>query len=144
VIQRKETLMSRHPSGSTASAETSKKGALDAIALLKEDHRKVEQLFEEFFANHDQETARQIFKELEIHSALEEELIYPALQEEGDSEQLATLKQGDEVLDHEEIAQEVGEDVIASAYEDHQSVKELIQRVKGLDSSKAWWNFRRW
>jgi hypothetical protein len=56
--------MPRRPSGATASAQTSpQKGSLDAIASLKEDHRKVEQLFQEFFANHDQKTARQIFKE---------------------------------------------------------------------------------
>jgi hemerythrin superfamily protein len=98
-----------------------------------------------------EETARQIFKELEIHSVLEEELLYPAVQKEGNREELATLEAGDEVLDQaemveddedddeddEETAEEIGEDVIASAYEDHQSVKELIQRLKGLDPDGA-------
>ena len=143
--------MPRRTSGSAASAKTTKKkGSLDAVAMLKEDHRKVEQLFEDFLANPNQETARQIFKELEIHSALEEELVYPALQKEGDPEELGTLEQGEEVLDQaemieededdeddEETAEEIGEDVIASAYEDHQSVKELIQRLKGLDASSS-------
>lgn len=143
--------MPRRTSGSAASAKTTKKkGSLDAVAMLKEDHRKVEQLFEDFLANSNQETARQIFKELEIHSALEEELVYPALQKEGDPEELGTLEQGEEVLDQaemieededdeddEETAEEIGEDVIASAYEDHQSVKELIQRLKGLDASSS-------
>jgi hemerythrin superfamily protein len=141
--------MPRRTSGSTASAKTTKKqGSLDAVAMLKEDHRKVERLFEEFLSNHNEETARQIFKELEIHAALEEELVYPALQKEGDLGELAAAEQGDEVLDQaemieddedeeedEETAEEIGEDIIASAYEDHQSVKELIQRLKGLDSS---------
>lgn len=142
--------MPRRTSGSTASAKkTKKQGSLDAVAMLKEDHREVEKLFEEFLSNHNEETARQIFKELEIHAALEEELVYPALQKEGDLGELAAAEQGDEVLDQaemveddedeeeedEETAEEIGEDIIASAYEDHQSVKELIQRLKGLDSS---------
>ena len=55
--------MPRRTSGSAASAKTTKKkGSLDAVAMLKEDHRKVEQLFEDFLANSNQETARQIFK----------------------------------------------------------------------------------
>lgn len=142
--------MPRRSSGATASTKTTKKKASpDAIAMLKEDHRKVEQLFEEFLTSHKQEIAQQIFQELHIHSTLEEELLYPALQKEGDRGELAALEEGDEVLDRaemiegddddededEETAEEVGEDIIASAYEDHQSVKELIQRLKGLDPS---------
>jgi hemerythrin superfamily protein len=142
--------MPRRTSGATASTKTGKKkGSLDAVAMLKEDHRKVEQLFEEFLANHNEETARQIFKELEIHAVLEEELFYPAVQKEGDPKDMAAFEEGDEVLDQaemveddeddedndEETAEEIGEDVIASAYEDHQAVKELIQRLKALDSS---------
>jgi hemerythrin superfamily protein len=144
--------MPRRTSGATTSTKTSKKkGSLDAVAMLKEDHRKVEQLFEEFLANHNEDTARQIFKELEIHAILEEELFYPAVQKEGDPEDMAAFEEGDEVLDQaeiiedgeddedddEETAEEIGEDVITSAYEDHQAVKELIQRLKGLDSSSS-------
>ena len=142
--------MPRRTSGATASAKTAKKrGSLDAIAMLKQDHRTVEQLFDEFLSNRKEDTARQIFKELEIHAVLEEELFYPAIQREGDPGELAALEQGDsdgeESLDRaeldeddgededEETAEEIGEDVIASAYEDHQSVKELIQRLKALD-----------
>jgi hemerythrin superfamily protein len=36
-------------------------------------------------------------------------------------------------LDDEESNEEVGEDVVASAYEDHQAVKEMIGRLKTLD-----------
>jgi hemerythrin superfamily protein len=143
--------MPRRTSGSAAAKTTKKKGSSDAVTMLKEDHRKVEQLFERFMEHRNEETARQIFKELEIHSVLEEELLYPAVQKEGNREELATLEAGDEVLDQaemveddedddeddEETAEEIGEDVIASAYEDHQSVKELIQRLKGLDPDGA-------
>jgi hemerythrin superfamily protein len=142
--------MPRRTSGATASRKTGKKQvSSDAIAMLKEDHRKVERLFKEFLADHNEETARHIFKELDIHSALEEELFYPAVQKEGDRGELAALEEGEEVLDHAEMveddeededgedeaetAEEIGEDIVASAYEDHQSVKELIQRLKALD-----------
>lgn len=54
----------------------------DAIALLKEDHRKVEELFETFErARGDERKAdlvRQICLELEIHTIIEEEIFYPA------------------------------------------------------------------
>jgi hypothetical protein len=54
----------------------------DAIALLKADHRKVEDLFEQFekarAANRKQEIAHQICIELKIHTTIEEEIFYPA------------------------------------------------------------------
>ena len=53
----------------------------DAIALLKADHRKVEDLFEQFekanSASKKQALARQICTELKIHTTIEEELFYP-------------------------------------------------------------------
>ena len=55
---------------------------VDAIALLKKDHRKVEGLFEKFErARGDDRKAdlvRQICMELEIHTMIEEEVFYPA------------------------------------------------------------------
>ena len=54
----------------------------DAIALLKADHRTVEDLFEKFekARGHDrkQAIAHQICVELKIHALIEEELFYPA------------------------------------------------------------------
>jgi hypothetical protein len=54
----------------------------DAIALLKADHRKVEELFSEFESakGRKQAIAEQICTELKIHSMIEEEIFYPALQ----------------------------------------------------------------
>ena len=54
----------------------------DAIAVLKEDHRKVEKLFESFEKAHDGERKQQLVKEicteLCIHATIEEEIFYPA------------------------------------------------------------------
>jgi len=126
---------------------------MDAVHMLQQDHRKVEELFGKFLTGDEdlrQDVARQIFKELELHSTLEEELFYPALRNQGDLEELGTLEQGDREIDgkkmfdqseidkdegedeadeEEETGEEIGEDVIDSVYEDHQAVKELIGRL---------------
>lgn len=55
----------------------------DAIALLKADHRAVAKLFEEYESAQDAEKsaiADQICTELKIHTMIEEELLYPALE----------------------------------------------------------------
>jgi hemerythrin-like domain-containing protein len=55
----------------------------DAIALLKADHRKVEKLFEQYEAakgaSAKQKLCHQICTELKVHTAIEEEIFYPAL-----------------------------------------------------------------
>lgn len=54
----------------------------DAIAMLKADHRKVEDLFAKFESARSgskQALAEQICTELKIHTAIEEEIFYPAL-----------------------------------------------------------------
>jgi hypothetical protein len=54
----------------------------DAIALLKNDHRTVEDLFAKFQKARDDkrkwEIAQQICTELKIHAQIEEEIFYPA------------------------------------------------------------------
>jgi Hemerythrin HHE cation binding domain len=61
------------------------KAEADAIALLKADHRKVEQLFDKFEKARDlarkQALAQEICAELTIHATIEEEIFYPACQE---------------------------------------------------------------
>jgi hemerythrin superfamily protein len=56
--------------------------SMDAIALLKEDHRKVEKLFEEFESakgdGRKERLAREICLELSVHTVIEEEIFYPA------------------------------------------------------------------
>lgn len=62
--------------------DTKKEDAMDAIALLKADHRKVEDLFEKFQKAKDKRTkkslAGQICTELTVHATIEEEIFYPA------------------------------------------------------------------
>ena len=81
----------------------------DAIALLKADHRTVEELFEKFEnASGDgrkQKLAEQICNELKIHSTIEEEIFYPAL--EG----------------------KIEEDTLTEAYVEHDGAKVLINDI---------------
>lgn len=54
----------------------------DAIALLKADHRKAEELFEKFETAKGakkQQIAEQVCNELKVHTLLEEEIFYPGL-----------------------------------------------------------------
>ena len=57
----------------------------DAIALLKNDHREVEDLFAQFEKAKDDnrkwEIAQRVCNELKIHSMIEEEIFYPATKE---------------------------------------------------------------
>ncbi|HEV2079854.1 MAG TPA: hemerythrin domain-containing protein [Allosphingosinicella sp.] len=67
-------------------------GKQDAIQLLTQDHRKVEELFGQFEkAREDskkEEIARQICTELKVHAMLEEEIFYPALRGRIDGDDL--------------------------------------------------------
>ena len=64
----------------------------DAIALLKQDHRTVEELFDKFEkASGDgrkQKLAEEICLELSVHAAIEEEIFYPACEGKVDEELL--------------------------------------------------------
>lgn len=81
----------------------------DAIALLKADHREVEDLFAKFEnASGDgrkQKIAEQICTELKIHTMIEEEIFYPAL--EG----------------------KIEEDLLSEAYVEHDGAKVLINDI---------------
>jgi hypothetical protein len=57
----------------------------DAIALLKADHRKVEDLFEKYETARAKKAdiAKQICLELTVHTMIEEEIFYPACREAG-------------------------------------------------------------
>lgn len=64
----------------------------DAIELLTDDHRTVEELFEQFGKASDTEKkeqiAHQICTELKVHAMLEEEIFYPALRGKIDDDDL--------------------------------------------------------
>lgn len=123
----------------------------DALEILKGDHETVLSLFR----SHDSASpedqaalAKQIFNELELHTAVEEELFYPALREDGNLKELAELEgEESESLDAEGISdededddmisedlEEEGENILTLAYEDHKAVKELIEELKGIDA----------
>ena len=81
----------------------------DAIALLKEDHRTVETLFEEFEGakgtGRKEKLAQQICLELSVHATIEEEIFYPAC--EG----------------------KVDEDLLKESYVEHDAAKVLIGEI---------------
>jgi hemerythrin superfamily protein len=64
----------------------------NAIEMLKQDHRNVEELFKQFEATEDPDTKQQVcrntIRELEIHAAVEEEIFYPAARPHVDEEEL--------------------------------------------------------
>lgn len=82
----------------------------DAIALLKADHREVEDLFAQFEAakgdGKKEKLARQICLELTVHAQIEEEIFYPAC--EG----------------------KVEEDMLKEAYVEHDGAKLLIAEIE--------------
>jgi len=117
----------------------------NAVEMLDADHQKIEGLFQQFESASDEEKpslATQIFNELEIHAALEEEIFYPAVREGVDLKELAEMDGIDtEEEAHEESdvevavdSEETGADIIAISYEEHQEVKDLVQALKKLDS----------
>jgi Hemerythrin HHE cation binding domain len=64
----------------------------DAVALLKADHRKVEELFEKFEKARDAKRkkalAQEICTELSVHTAIEEEIFYPACKDKTEEDLL--------------------------------------------------------
>jgi hemerythrin-like domain-containing protein len=89
----------------------------DAIALLKEDHRTVSALFEEFEKADEEEQssiAQRVCQLLTVHATIEEELLYPAAKEAFD--------------DEEET------DLVNEAEVEHASAKELIAKIEGMAS----------
>jgi hemerythrin superfamily protein len=62
---------------------------MNAIELLKEDHDRVDKLFQKVKANEDadhRDTFEKIKAELDVHTHIEETIFYPKLKEEGDEE----------------------------------------------------------
>lgn len=129
----------------------------DAVEILKSDHEKVLSLFKAHqSASPDEQAsfAKQLFNELELHTAIEEELFYPALREQGDLKEIAELEAddsgamvteelagdedgdtGDEAIDIEEDTEEEGENLITLAYEDHKAMKDLMAELRQLNPS---------
>lgn len=104
--------------------------ATDAIALLKSDHRRVEDLFDKFEAARSgakQKLAEQICNELKIHATIEEEIFYPALR--GEIEE-STLNEA--YVEHDG-AKLLVNDILAGGPEDsfyEAKVKVLSEEIK--------------
>jgi hemerythrin-like domain-containing protein len=74
----------------------------NAIEMLREDHRKVKELFQRFErgdSDEKEQIAHQTLHELEVHAALEEEIFYPAAREHVHEEE-----QIDEALEEHHVA----------------------------------------
>ncbi|HJU06441.1 MAG TPA: hemerythrin domain-containing protein [Nitrospiraceae bacterium] len=114
----------------------------NAVDMLKADHDKVKDLFAQCERSSEGEQeglAQQIFQELEVHAALEEEIFYPAVRDQIDPEDLVAIEDDEEDEDSDEgedveSNEELGEGVIAVAYEEHKAVKELIRELRQMGS----------
>jgi hemerythrin superfamily protein len=92
-----------------------KSNMVDAIALLKADHRKVEDLFGKFEkargAERKKAIAEQICLELSVHTKIEEDIFYPACKGE------------------------VDDDLAHEAYVEHDGAKVLIAEIENAGAS---------
>jgi hemerythrin superfamily protein len=92
---------------------------MDAITLLKADHKEVEKLFKTYEKLGDRaiqtkhDTATKIIKALSVHAAIEEQVFYPAVRKEVEGTD-------DEVLE---------------AVEEHHIVKWVLSEINDLDPS---------
>lgn len=139
-------------SSAKAAPKTTSKGAPDVLELLKEDHKKVIKMFDQFEKmkekEDDDQEAKQLLvetacAELTIHAQLEEELFYPVLREAIDDEdmldeaevehntakqlitELAAMQPGDELYDAKFTV--LGEYVKHHVQEEE---KEMFQKAK--------------
>jgi hemerythrin superfamily protein len=93
----------------------------DAIGMLKADHARVETMFDEFEKSRKDsrkvQLAQLICMELKVHTALEEEIFYPAVRE--------ALGE-DDLLDEAEV--------------EHASAKDLIRQIEGGSPQEDKWD----
>jgi iron-sulfur cluster repair protein YtfE (RIC family) len=88
-------------------------GIMNIIELLKEDHKKVAELFAKVEATDSEKQHLQLFEkiktELEAHTQIEESIFYPVLDQ------------------YEEL-----KDLVLEAFEEHKQVKTLIREITAL------------
>ena len=93
---------------------------MDAITLLKKDHRTVEDLFKRFekfgprAKKGKQETVERIVKELAIHAAIEEAVLYPSIRAAVDDKKL--------------------DELVLESLEEHHVVKWTLSELDGMSS----------
>jgi hemerythrin-like domain-containing protein len=88
--------------------------SVNAIAMLKEDHQRVKDLFAQYEAANNAEAKRRVaeeaFVELETHAQLEENIFYPSVNEET----------------------EEGPELVKESLHEHATVKQLIQELRQM------------
>ena len=92
---------------------------MDAFELLKADHKKVNELFDELEAatgNAKLGVFNQIKTELELHTHIEEKIFYPALEKPEETH-----------------------DLTLEAYEEHKAVKTLLAELSGARTADDEW-----
>ena len=93
---------------------------IEAISLLKTDHRKVKNLFARYESAGDFRTkhliAEQVFTELELHAHLEEHVFYPA---------------------YEAMTGKHGTQLVADSRLEHEHVRELMIELQGIELDEA-------
>ena len=98
----------------TARRTTARTRTPDAVGLLRADHKKVSELFEQFEKSRSpakkKQLVDQICMELTVHAQIEEEIFYPEVQ--------AALKD---------------KELVPEARVEHQSIKDLIAAVQGVE-----------
>ena len=103
-----------------ASKAPKAKSPVDAVALLKADHRKVEGLFEKYESARGGERkkalALQICTELTVHATIEEEVFYPACR--GETE----------------------DDIVDEAYVEHDGAKVLLGEIEAGGPDDAFYD----
>lgn len=94
---------------------------MDALRLLIDDHDKVRALFRQFESAQERNdtsmmnsTAAEVIAELKVHTQIEEQVFYPAVQAEG----------GDEL-----------DEIVREGVEEHHVVDMLIEEIEDLDAS---------
>jgi len=92
---------------------------MDAFNLLKADHRKVAELFEQLESASGKrklDVFKQIKTELDLHAHIEEKIFYPALEEPSETH-----------------------DLTLEAYEEHKQVKTLLRQLSRARSASEEW-----
>lgn len=122
--KKKTKSAARRGNGSARKSNGRASGGRDpaAIQLLKQDHRTVEDLFEEFEQTdrpaEKRAIAQQICQELTIHAMIEEEIFYPAVKD---------------VID---------EEIYGEAHVEHDGAKVLIAEIMAADPSDDFYDAR--
>lgn len=110
-----------HTQSETKRSSSTRKAAPDAIKLLKDDHRQVEEWFDAFEASNSaakkQKLATQICTALTVHTQIEEEIFYPACREVG-----------------------IEEDMMDEADVEHDGAKKLIAEIEAGKPGDDHWD----